>query len=50
MLELLKAAVLPGFSLRECLSMWGDISYLLREAPRRRKPQLHFLATSGLLS
>jgi hypothetical protein len=36
MLHLVKAAVNPALTLRQCVENWHDISCSLREAPRER--------------
>ncbi len=51
MLHILKRAVTPPLSLRGCLNDWADISYRLREPPRRRTPRIEQIEEQiGLLS
>jgi hypothetical protein len=44
MLHLVQAAVNPPLSLREAIAHWDEISWFLREAPRKRQPQMEKLA------
>lgn len=47
MLHLLQTAVNPALSLAESVERWPAISEQLREAPRRRRPQVDCLAEMG---
>ena len=40
LLDLVGRAVLPALSLKVCLAHWYEVSYRLREPPRRRAGQL----------
>jgi hypothetical protein len=39
MLHVIRAAINPALSLRQCVENWPEISLQLREPPRRRSAQ-----------
>ena len=47
MLHVVQRVISPSLSLKECVEQWDEISFLLREPPRKRTLQTEQMESKG---